>query len=52
MMIKSFYNVFLKSVSVSEIPESGASEYEIYYNYMLKRPNCKDNEEYSRYKEV
>jgi FkbM family methyltransferase len=32
----TFYNIFLKSVSVSDIPESGASEYEIYFNYMLK----------------
>jgi hypothetical protein len=30
----TFYNVFLKSVS--EKSGSGASEYEIYFNYMLK----------------
>ena len=29
-----FYNVFLKMVTV--VTESGASEYEIYFNYMLK----------------
>jgi hypothetical protein len=29
----TFYNVFLKAVSVLE--ESGAAEYEIYFNYML-----------------
>ena len=31
-----FYNVFLKCVSEADRPFSGASEYEIYYNYMLK----------------
>ena len=36
----NFYNVFLKSVSQKDIPYSGASEYEIYFNYMLKNhPN-------------
>jgi hypothetical protein len=30
-----FYNVFLKSVPVEMIELSGASEYEIYFNYML-----------------
>jgi hypothetical protein len=30
-----FYNIFLKSVSESERCYSGASEYEIYFNYML-----------------
>ena len=29
-----FYNVFLKTVT--QITQSGASEYEIYFNYMLK----------------
>jgi hypothetical protein len=32
----TFYNVFLKLVSPTEIEGSGASEYEIYFNYMLK----------------
>jgi len=30
-----FYNIFLKSVSQKDILYSGASEYEIYFNYML-----------------
>lgn len=30
----TFYNIFLKMVSIKE--KSGASEYEIYFNYMLK----------------
>ena len=34
-----FYNVFLKNVT--EIHGSGASEYEIYFNYMLKHHNDK-----------
>jgi len=35
-----FYNVFLKSVSQKDIQYSGASEYEIYFNYMLaNHPN-------------
>ena len=29
-----FYNIFLKTVT--DINDSGASEYEIYFNYMLK----------------
>jgi len=35
----TFYNVFLKMVT--EVTGSGASEYEIYFNYMLK--NYSDN---------
>jgi len=36
----SFYNVFLKNVSSDMIISSGASEYEIYFNYMLaNHPN-------------
>jgi hypothetical protein len=31
----TFYNVFLLSCSVSDFTGSGASEYEIYFNYML-----------------
>ncbi len=31
-----FYNVFLKNVDTSDIIASGASEYEIYFNYILK----------------
>lgn len=31
-----FYNIFLKYVSKNEASRSGASEYEIYFNYMLK----------------
>jgi len=30
-----FYNIFLKNVDVSRISSSGASEYEIYFNYMI-----------------
>ena len=30
-----FYNIFLKNVSEEQIIHSGASEYEIYFNYML-----------------
>ena len=33
---KLFYNIFLKTVSDKEKKNSGASEYEIYFNYMLK----------------
>lgn len=36
-----FYNVFLKMVSESDKSHSGASEYEIYFNYMLKYHNDK-----------
>lgn len=36
-----FYNVFLKSVDKDEIINSGASEYEIYFNYVLKYHNDK-----------
>jgi FkbM family methyltransferase len=36
-----FYNVFLKLVSEFEFTSSGASEYEIYFNYMLKNHNDK-----------
>jgi hypothetical protein len=32
----TFYNVFLKLVSEKDIHLAGASEYEIYFNYMLK----------------
>ena len=32
---KEFYMVFLSSVATSEIPKYGASEYELYFNYML-----------------
>jgi hypothetical protein len=32
---KKFYDVFLSEVSTAEIPYSGASEYELYFNYML-----------------
>jgi hypothetical protein len=32
---KPFYNVFLESVDPNQIIWSGASEYEIYFNYML-----------------
>jgi hypothetical protein len=32
---KPFYNVFLESVDPNQISWSGASEYEIYFNYML-----------------
>ena len=31
-----FYNIFLKMVPDSNRPGSGASEYEIYFNYMFK----------------
>ena len=31
-----FYNVFLKCVDKNDFSSSGASEYEIYFNYMLK----------------
>jgi hypothetical protein len=31
-----FYRVFLKQVASSEYDVSGASEYELYFNYMLK----------------
>jgi len=30
-----FYNIFLKNVDISHILYSGASEYEIYFNYMI-----------------
>jgi hypothetical protein len=36
-----FYNVFLKSVFVSERDKSGASEYEIYFNYILQNHSDK-----------
>lgn len=32
----SFYNVFIKQVNTTDFINSGASEYELYYNYMLK----------------
>lgn len=31
-----FWNVFLKSVHIKDYEYSGASEYEVYFNYMLK----------------
>lgn len=31
----TFYNTFLSQVSKSDIPNSGASEYEIYFNYII-----------------
>jgi FkbM family methyltransferase len=37
----TFYNVFLKLVSDSNTCLSGASEYEIYFNYMLKNHSDK-----------
>ena len=37
----TFYNIFLKLVSDSDKSLSGASEYEIYFNYMLKNHNDK-----------
>jgi hypothetical protein len=37
----TFYNVFLKSVLECERDKSGASEYEIYFNYILQ--NHTDN---------
>jgi len=33
----TFYNVFLKNVSINEV--SGASEYEIYFNYIILNHN-------------
>ena len=33
---KIFWKVFLESVDINMIPHSGASEYELYFNYMLK----------------
>ena len=36
-----FYNVFLKSVLESERDKSGASEYEIYFNYILQNHSDK-----------
>lgn len=30
-----FYNIFLKSIDIKDILHSGASEYEIYFNYIL-----------------
>ena len=36
-----FYNVFLKSVEKKRVKNSGASEYEIYFNYMLIYHNDK-----------
>ena len=36
-----FYNIFLKCVEDKYILNSGASEYEIYFNYMLKYHNDK-----------
>ena len=38
-----FYNVFLKTVTATDIAGSGASEYEIYFNYMLKTHGDKIN---------
>ena len=36
----TFYNVFIKKVDATNFSNSGASEYELYYNYMLKfNPN-------------
>ena len=35
----TFYNVFLKNVSSEDILKSGASEYELYFNFMLKYYN-------------
>jgi len=32
----TFYNIFLKQVSTLDYTQSGASEYEMYFNYMLK----------------
>ena len=35
-----FYNVFLKTVMDIDIPNSGASEYELYFNYIFyKHPD-------------
>jgi hypothetical protein len=39
----TFFNVFLKLVSQTQITGSGASEYEIYFNYMLINHNDKIN---------
>jgi len=39
----TFFNVFLKSVSQTQITGSGASEYEIYFNYMLINHSDKIN---------
>jgi hypothetical protein len=36
-----FYNVFLKNVDKNHVHASGASEYEIYFNYMLKNHSDK-----------
>jgi len=36
-----FYNVFLSSVQAKDYIGSGASEYEIYFNYILKEHPCK-----------
>ena len=36
-----FYNIFLKMVSTTDFTGSGASEYEIYFNYMLKNHSDK-----------
>ena len=38
-----FYKIFLKSVKKEYIEEAGASEYEIYFNYMLKYHSDKIN---------
>ena len=31
-----FYNIFLKNIHLNHIKNSGASEYEIYFNYIFK----------------
>jgi FkbM family methyltransferase len=41
-----FYNVFLKMVTETEFPGCGASEYEIYFNYIFK--NHRNNVEIRR----
>lgn len=33
---KKFYDIFLENVDIKDRLESGASEYEIYFNYMIK----------------
>jgi hypothetical protein len=34
-----FYEAFLRLVNPSDFPHSGASEYELYFNYMLQHPS-------------
>lgn len=47
-----FWNIFLKSVHIKDYEFSGASEYELYFNYMLQYHKDKMNIRVLKWKEV